>query len=107
MGKKEYAQVASGKYNIELNKKKGRIHDVTDAALIQKIPGGYVLRFFTLHQWIDQGIRRDGGMSEKIRITYNEEWNRQATYSYHRYKMTNKIRWCNGYEYVGSLLGQK
>ena len=86
-------------------KKKSRINDLADAALIQKIPGGYVLRFFTLHQRIDQGIRRNSGMYEKIRITYNEQWNRQAIYSYHRYKMTNKIRWCNGYEYAGSYYG--
>ena len=80
---------------------------MTDAALMQKIPGGYVLRFFTLNQWIEQGIRRCRGMSEKIRITYNEQWNRQAIYSYHRYKMTNKIRWCNGYEYLSAYGGRK
>lgn len=105
-GKEGICPGCKRKIQYRTYKKKGRIHDATDAALIQKIPGGYVLRFFTLHQWIDQGIRRDGGMSEKIRITYNEEWNRQATYSYHRYKMTNKIRWCNGYEYVGSYWGR-
>ena len=105
-GKEGICPGCKRKIQYRTYKKKGRIHDVTDAALIQKIPGGYVLRFFTLHQWIDQGIRRDGGMSEKIRITYNEEWNRQATYPYHRYKMTNKIRWCNGYEYVGSYWGR-
>lgn len=105
-GKEGICPGCKRKIKYRTYKKKGRIHDVTEAALIQKIPGGYVLRFFTLHQWIDQGIRRDGGMSEKIRITYNEEWNRQATYSYHRYKMTNKIRWCNGYEYVGSYWGR-
>lgn len=105
-GKEGICPGCKRKIQYRTYKKKGRIHDATDAALIQKIPGGYVLRFFTLHQWIDQGIRRDGGMSEKIRITYNEEWNRQVTYSYHRYKMTNKIRWCNGYEYVGSYWGR-
>lgn len=105
-GKEGICPGCKRKIQYRTYKKKGRIHDVTDAALIQKIQGGYVLRFFTLHQWIDQGIRRNGGMSEKIRITYNEEWNRQETYSYHRYKMTNKIRWCNGYEYVGSYWGR-
>lgn len=88
-------------------KKKGRIHDWEYAALIQKIPGGYVLRFFVLNQLIEQGTRSYGGMSEKIRITYNEQWNRQAIYSYHRYKMTNKIRWCNGYEYLSAYGGRK
>lgn len=88
-------------------KKKGRIHDWKHAALIQKIPGGYVLRFFVLNQLIEQGTRSYGGMSEKIRITYNEQWNRQAIYSYHRYKMTNKIRWCNGYEYLSAYGGRK
>lgn len=88
-------------------KKKGQIHDWEYAALIQKIPGGYVLRFFVLNQWIEQGTRSYGGMSEKIRITYNEQWNRQAIYSYHRYKMTNKIRWCNGYEYLSAYGGRK
>lgn len=88
-------------------KKKGRIHDWEYAALIQKIQGGYVLRFFALNQLIEQGTRSYGGMSEKIRITYNEQWNRQAIYSYHRYKMTNKIRWCNGYEYLSAYGGRK
>lgn len=88
-------------------KKKGRIHDWEYAALIQKIQGGYVLRFFVLNQLIEQGTRSYGGMSEKIRITYNEQWNRQAIYSYHRYKMTNKIRWCNGYEYLSAYGGRK
>lgn len=88
-------------------KKKGRIHDWEYAALIQKIQGGYVLRFFALNQLIEQGTRSYGGMSEKIRITYNEQWNRQATYSYHRYKTTNKIRWCNGYEYLSAYGGRK
>ena len=106
-GKEGICPGCKRKIQYRTYKKKGRIHDTTDAALIQKIPGGYVLRFFTLHQWIDQGIRRDGGMSEKIRITYNEQWNRQAIYSYHRYKMTNKIRWCNGYEYLSAYGGRK
>ena len=88
-------------------KKKGRIHDWEYAALIQKIQGGYVLRFFALNQLIEQGTRSYGGMSEKIRITYNEQWNRQAIYSYHRYKTTNKIRWCNGYEYLSAYGGRK
>lgn len=88
-------------------KKKGRIHDWEYAALIQKIQGGYVLRFFALNQLIEQGTRSYGGMSEKIRITYNEQWNRQAIYSYHRYKATNKIRWCNGYEYLSAYGGRK
>lgn len=88
-------------------KKKGRIHDWEYAALIQKIQGGYVLRFFVLNQLIEQGTRSYGGMSEKIRITYDEQWNRQAIYSYHRYKMTNKIRWCNGYEYLSAYGGRK
>ena len=88
-------------------KKKGRIHDWKHAALIQKIQGGYVLRFFALNQLIEQGTRSYGGMSEKIRITYNEQWNRQAIYSYHRYKTTNKIRWCNGYEYLSAYGGRK
>ena len=88
-------------------KKKGRIHDWEYAALIQKIQGGYVLRFFALNQMIEQGTRSYGGMSEKIRITYNEQWNRQAIYSYHRYKTTNKIRWCNGYEYLSAYGGRK
>lgn len=88
-------------------KKKGRIHDWEYAALIQKIQGGYVLRFFALNQLIEQGTRSYGGMSEKIRITYNEQWNRQAIYSYHRYKTTDKIRWCNGYEYLSAYGGRK
>ena len=88
-------------------KKKGRIHDWEYAELIQKIQGGYVLRFFALNQLIEQGTRSYGGMSEKIRITYNEQWNRQAIYSYHRYKTTNKIRWCNGYEYLSAYGGRK
>lgn len=88
-------------------KEKGRIHDWEYAALIQKIQGGYVLRFFALNQLIEQGTRSYGGMSEKIRITYNEQWNRQAIYSYHRYKTTNKIRWCNGYEYLSAYGGRK
>lgn len=88
-------------------KKKGRIHDWEYAALIQKIQGGYVLRFFALNQLIEQGTRSYGGISEKIRITYNEQWNRQAIYSYHRYKTTNKIRWCNGYEYLSAYGGRK
>lgn len=66
-----------------------------------------MLRFFALNQLIEQGTRSYGGMSEKIRITYNEQWNRQAIYSYHRYKTTNKIRWCNGYEYLSAYGGRK
>lgn len=106
-GKEGMCPGCKRKIQYRTYKKKGRIHDVTNAALIQKIPGGYVLRFFTLNQWIEQGIRRCRGMSEKIRITYNEQWNRQAIYSYHRYKMTNKIRWCNGYEYLSAYGGRK
>lgn len=106
-GKEGMCPGCKRKIQYRTYKKKGRIHDVTNAALIQKIPGGYVLRFFTLNQWIEQGTRSYGGMSEKIRITYNEQWNRQAIYSYHRYKMTNKIRWCNGYEYLSAYGGRK
>lgn len=106
-GKEGICPGCKQKVQYRTYKKKGRIHDWEYAALIQKIPGGYVLRFFALNQLIEQGTRSYGGMSEKIRITYNEQWNRQAIYSYHRYKMTNKIRWCNGYEYSGAYGGGK
>lgn len=106
-GKEGICPGCKRKVQYRTYKKKGRIHDWEYAALIQKIPGGYVLRFFALNQLIEQGTRSYGGMSEKIRITYNEQWNRQAIYSYHRYKMTNKIRWCNGYEYLGAYGGRK
>ena len=106
-GKEGICPGCKRKVQYRTYKKKGRIHDWEYAALIQKIPGGYVLRFFVLNQWIEQGTRSYGGMSEKIRITYNEQWNRQAIYSYHRYKMTNKIRWCNGYEYLSVYGGRK
>lgn len=106
-GKEGICPGCKRKVQYRTYKKKGRIHDWEDAALIQKIPGGYVLRFFVLNQLIEQGARSYGGMSEKIRITYNEQWNRQAIYSYHRYKMTNKIRWCNGYEYLSAYGGRK
>lgn len=106
-GKEGICPGCKRKVQYRTYKKKGRIHDWEYAALIQKIPGGYVLRFFTLNQLIEQGTRSYGGMSEKIRITYNEQWNRQAIYSYHRYKMTNKIRWCNGYEYLSVYGGRK
>lgn len=106
-GKEGICPGCKRKVQYRTYKKKGQIHDWEYAALIQKIPGGYVLRFFVLNQWIEQGIRRCRGMSEKIRITYNEQWNRQAIYSYHRYKMTNKIRWCNGYEYLSAYGGRK
>lgn len=106
-GKEGICPGCKRKVQYRTYKKKGRIHDREYAALIQKIPGGYVLRFFVLNQLIEQGARSYGGMSEKIRITYNEQWNRQAIYSYHRYKMTNKIRWCNGYEYLSAYGGRK
>lgn len=106
-GKEGICPGCKRKVQYRTYKKKGRIHDWEYAALIQKIPGGYVLRFFALNQLIEQGTRSYGGMSEKIRITYNEQWNRQAIYSYHRYKMTNKIRWCNGYEYLSAYGGRK
>lgn len=106
-GKEGICPGCKRKVQYRTYKKKGRIHDWEYAALIQKIPGGYVLRFFALNQLIEQGTRSYGGMSEKIRITYNEQWNRQAIYSYHRYKMTNKIRWCNGYEYLSGYGGRK
>lgn len=106
-GKEGICPGCKRKVQYRTYKKKGRIHDWEYAALIQKIPGGYVLRFFVLNQLIEQGTRSYGGMSEKIRITYNEQWNRQAIYSYHRYKMTNKIRWCNGYEYLSAYGGRK
>lgn len=106
-GKEGICPGCKRKVQYRTYKKKGRIHDWEYAALIQKIPGGYALRFFVLNQWIEQGTRSYGGMSEKIRITYNEQWNRQAIYSYHRYKMTNKIRWCNGYEYLSAYGGRK
>lgn len=106
-GKEGICPGCKRKVQYRTYKKKGRIHDWEYAALIQKIPGGYVLRFFVLNQLIEQGTRSYGGMSEKIRITYNEQWNRQAIYSYHRYKMTNKIRWCNGYEYLRAYGGRK
>lgn len=106
-GKEGICPGCKRKVQYRTYKKKGQIHDWEYAALIQKIPGGYVLRFFDLNQWIEQGTRSYGGMSEKIRITYNEQWNRQAIYSYHRYKMTNKIRWCNGYEYLSAYGGRK
>lgn len=106
-GKEGICPGCKRKVQYRTYKKKGRIHDWEYAALIQKIPGGYVLRFFVLNQLIEQGARSYGGMSEKIRITYNEQWNRQAIYSYHRYKMTNKIRWCNGYEYLSAYGGRK
>lgn len=106
-GKEGICPGCKRKVQYRTYKKKGRIHDWEYAALIQKIPGGYVLRFFVLNQWIEQGTRSYGGMSEKIRITYNEQWNRRAVYSYHRYKMTNKIRWCNGYEYLSGYGGRK
>lgn len=100
-GKEGICPGCKRKVTYKTYKKAKKFHDQTSAALIQKIPGGYVLRFFDLHQWIAAGRRVDGGFSEKIRITYNEEWNRKAIYSYHRYKTTNKIRWCNGYENIG------
>ena len=106
-GKEGICPGCKRKVQYRTYKKKGRIHDWEYASLIQKIPGGYVLRFFVLNQLIEQGTRSYGGMSEKIRITYNEQWNRQAIYSYHRYKMTNKIRWCNGYEYLSAYGGRK
>lgn len=106
-GKEGICPGCKRKVQYRTYKKKGRIHDWEYAALIQKIPGGYVLRFFVLNQLIEQGTRSYGGMSEKIRITYNEQWNRQAIYSYHRYKMTNKIRWCNGYEYLSAYGGRE
>lgn len=106
-GKEGICPGCKRKVQYRTYKKKGRIHDWEYAALIQKIPGGYVLRFFVLNQLIEQGTRSYDGMSEKIRITYNEQWNRQAIYSYHRYKMTNKIRWCNGYEYLSAYGGRK
>ena len=106
-GKEGICPGCKRKVQYRTYKKKGRIHDWEYAALIQKISGGYVLRFFVLNQLIEQGTRSYGGMSEKIRITYNEQWNRQAIYSYHRYKMTNKIRWCNGYEYLSAYGGRK
>lgn len=106
-GKEGICPGCKRKVQYRTYKKKGRIHDWEYAALIQKIPGGYVLRFFALNQLIEQGTRSYGGMSEKIRITYNEQWNRQAIYSYHRYKTTNKIRWCNGYEYLSAYGGRK
>ena len=100
-GKEGICPGCKRKVQYKTYKRKGWISDKADAALIQKIPGGYVLRFFIVHQWIEAGVRADKRIYEKIRITYNEQWKRQAIYSYHRYKMTNKIRWCNGYENAG------
>ena len=82
-------------------KKSPNIKDKSSAALIQKTPAGFVFRYFNVYQWIHAGERTEFNIYESIRITYDDLWNRRYIYSYHRYKTTNKVRWCNGYEFGG------
>lgn len=82
-------------------KKNPNITDGSSAALIQKTPAGFVFRYFNVYQWIHAGKRTEFSIYESIRITYDNLWYRRHIYSYHRYKTTNKVRWCNGYEFVG------
>ena len=86
-------------------KKNPNIKDRSSAALIQKTPAGFVFRYFHVHQWIHLGKRTEFDIYETIRITYDERWHKRGTYSYHRYKTTNQVRWCNGYEYRGYYWG--
>ena len=82
-------------------KKSPNIKDKSSAALIQKTPAGFVFRYFNVYQWIHAGERTEFNIYESIRITYDDLWNRRYIYSYNRYKTTNKVRWCNGYEFGG------
>lgn len=82
-------------------KKSPNITDKSSAALIQKTPAGFVFRYFNVYQRIHAGERTEFNIYESIRITYNDLWYRRDIYSYHRYKTTNKVRWCNGYEFTG------
>ena len=82
-------------------KKSPKITDKSSAALIQKTPAGFVFRYFDVYQRICAGKRKEFNTYETIRITYDDLWYKRGIYSYHRYKTTNKVRWCNGYEYGG------
>lgn len=79
-------------------KKSPNITDKSSAALIQKTPAGFVFRYFDVYQRIYEGERTEFNIYESIRITYDDLWYRRGIYSYHRYKTTNKVRWCNEYE---------
>jgi hypothetical protein len=87
-------------------KKSPNIKDKSSAALIQKTPAGFVFRYFNVYQWIHAGERTEFNIYESIRITYDDLWYRRYIYSYHRYKTTNKVRWCNGYEFGGYYWGE-
>lgn len=82
------------------------IKDKSSAALIQKTPAGFVLRYFHVYQRIQMGKRVVFNIYESIRITYDELWYKRHTYSYHRYKTTDQVRWCNGYEHGGCYWGK-
>lgn len=73
--------------------------------MIQKTPAGFVFRYFDVYQRICEGERTEFNIYESIRITYDDLWYRRGIYSYHRYKTTNKVRWCNGYEFGGCYWG--
>lgn len=79
-------------------KKSGRIVDRAGASLIQKTKKGFVLRYFKTFQEIKQGKRTGFEAWEYIRITYDENWRKRGIYHLGRYKQTNMIRWCDGYE---------
>lgn len=100
-GKEGICPGCKRKVTYKTYKKGPKFNDHMPVALIQKMPGGYVFRYFTAYQYIDCGKRKDFSLSECIRITYDRQWKRRAIYSYHRYKTSNKIRWCNGYERIG------
>ena len=86
------------KVQYKTYKKCPRFQERAYASLIQKTPDGYVLRHFCLWQDIKKGKRKDVSIWEQIRITYDKHWQKKSVYSYHRYKQTNTIRWCNGYQ---------
>lgn len=97
-GKEGKCKYCKRKVIYKTYKKSPNITDKSSAALIQKTPAGFVFRYFDVYQRIYEGKRTEFNIYESIRITYDDLWYRRGIYSYHRYKTTNKVRWCNKYE---------